>query len=218
MISLFVKFKFKLSIYLYLYLCYKKYMQNIIFCVFLLNYFFNLFIILINIFFILYLCQFYMLNKIVKMHILIFCQFNYIILKFIIKFTNLIMNLYKIDIFDYFFFNFNKLKFFNFILKYLIIIKIINLFLYDIILNREYYKFYYLYLRQKAIAWYYSAIVRLDRRFAIMILNTIFKIKNIYKRILLKYKNKRKYKLMVLYYCIKFLKKIYKIYLYFVKV
>jgi hypothetical protein len=128
------------------------------------------------------------------------------------------MNLYKIDIFDYFFFNFNKLKIFNFILKYLIIIKIINLFLYDIILNREYYKFYYLYLRQKAIAWYYSAIIRLDRRFAIMILNTIFKIKNIYKRILLKYKNKRKYKLMVLYYCIKFLKKIYKIYLYFVKV
>src|SRR5947209_672248 len=103
MISLCVKFKFKLNIYIYLYLCYKKYIQNIIFCIFLLNYFFNLFIILINIFY-------------------------------------------------YFFFNFNKLKFTSLIFKYLIIVKIIDLFLYDIITNKEYYKQYYLYLRQKAKA------------------------------------------------------------------
>ena len=159
-----------------------------------------------------------MLNKIIKICIWIFCEFNYIILKFIMKFINFIINLYEIDIFDYFFFNFNKLKFTSLIFKYLIIVKIIDLFLYDIITNKEYYKQYYLYLRQKAKAWYYSAINRLDQRFAAMILNIIFKVKKAYKKILRKYKNKRKYKLMILYFCVKFLKKIYKIYSFFIKV
>ena len=159
-----------------------------------------------------------MLNKIIKICIWIFCEFNYIILKFIMKFINFIINLYEIDIFNYFFFNFNKLKFTSLIFKYLIIVKIIDLFLYDIITNKEYYKQYYLYLRQKAKAWYYGAINRLDQRFAAMILNIIFKVKKAYKKILRKYKNKRKYKLMILYFCVKFFKKIYKIYSFFIKV
>jgi hypothetical protein len=153
--------------------------------------------------------EFNMLNKFIKIYVLILFLLNYIVLK--------IINLYiGINIFNYFFYYLNKLENYNISLKYLIIKKVIYLLFEDFNINKQYYKFYFIFLYKKIKVLFYSKLRKLNRKFYVIFLNIILIFLNIYKKLLLKYKNKKKYKLKIFYFYIKFKKLIKKIYLYFI--
>ena len=217
MIYLFIKFI--INIYIYLYIFYVKYIYYIKYTITWGVYFYNLLNIILNVYIFFYFNNFFLYNKIIEIYIEILYILNYIIVELILKIVKIIKDLFNFDLLNYSFIYLNKFKLFNIILQYLIIKLYLFVLVKDLFIHKRYYKGYSLYWYTKFRTYIYCKylefIVYIDRRAYYIICYIVLYFYYIFNKILTKYKNKRKYWLLLIYWSIKFINWVKDIYDYY---